>query len=342
MSHNSKIVNFDTYIKQKLKNCWNIPGLMCAIFDSKKIIYKYKYGFSDLEKKSKLSFEDKFCIASCSKSILCIAIEIMISKKLIPNIWDFPINKFYPKCNKKFINIPVWTLACHTSGVDDFLDCPKLRNKLLQKIENNNAVKSRQNLAHILLKLSPKYEPNTKFNYSNWGYGILCAIIEKITRLEYSEIINKFIFEPLSITGNFHKYYKGNGYVSGHEFILNNKLGKYKSITYKDYPDPKSEEAAGEIYITLNDSVKYCQLFMKNENILISNKHITNLITPRFGNYAFGWKIDNNSLVHAGEYFHMKTQYMMFPKNNIGLIVECNTSNFHPSEICQKFIELFL
>ena len=76
-----KIKNFDSFIKNKLKSDLNLPGLGIIIFDTNKILYKHISGYSNLKTKEKLSIEQKFCIASCSKSILCLSILSLIKKK---------------------------------------------------------------------------------------------------------------------------------------------------------------------------------------------------------------------------------------------------------------------
>ena len=77
----TKFKNFDKFLKNKIKNEWNIPGIAIAIFDSNEILHKYVHGYSDLKTKNKLKLTDKFIIASCTKSIFCSAIASLIEKK---------------------------------------------------------------------------------------------------------------------------------------------------------------------------------------------------------------------------------------------------------------------
>ena len=78
---NNKFKTFDKFLKNKIKNEWNIPGIAVAIFDSNKILHTYVSGYSNLKTKNKLKLTDKFIIASCSKSIFCAAIASLIEKK---------------------------------------------------------------------------------------------------------------------------------------------------------------------------------------------------------------------------------------------------------------------
>ena len=70
----SNIYQFDNFLKNSVRECSDIPGLALAIFNSDNILYKYVHGLSNLKTKKKLKIDDKFCTASCGKSVLCAAI----------------------------------------------------------------------------------------------------------------------------------------------------------------------------------------------------------------------------------------------------------------------------
>jgi len=58
------------------------------------------------------------------------------------------------------------------------------------------------------------YKPGEKWNYSNFGCGILACIIEKITNTYYVDYINEVLFKPLDIDGSFRV-----GYIKNKESI---------------------------------------------------------------------------------------------------------------------------
>ena len=62
---------------------------------------------------------------------------------------------------------------------------PKYDNDPKAKVRpEQGLLKMRKKLADIVLKQKPIYEPGSKFEYSNWGYGILGAILEKYTKIQ--------------------------------------------------------------------------------------------------------------------------------------------------------------
>ena len=75
-----KLKEFEKFIKYNFKNCWNIPGLAISVFNDENILFQQALGYANMKTKRKLKITDKFCIASCAKSMLCLAITIAIKK----------------------------------------------------------------------------------------------------------------------------------------------------------------------------------------------------------------------------------------------------------------------
>ena len=216
----SKFKNFDKFLKKSMKESWNIPGIAVAIFDSTKILHTFVSGYSNLKTKRKLKLTDKFLIASCTKSIFCAAIAALIEKKKIPNIWNMTLEEVWSKnIRKEFKKVKVKQLVMHNSGIDSPNDQVELTSnlkkyyKLENKLDGLEGIEARKKLANHVLKMKPLYKPGSRFEYSNWGYGILGAIVEKFTGKHYGDIINNEIMKPLNIDANFEKLFYGKNFV---------------------------------------------------------------------------------------------------------------------------------
>ena len=372
----NKYNDFEKYINDSFKNCWNIPGIAITIFDDKNIKYTFVNGYADLKTKTKLDINDKFCIASCSKSILCATIASLIDKKQIPNIWDITLESIFQNSSgtksihTEFKNVTVRQLAMHNSGIDSLLDdvdnspCIKKYQKIeatlskIQETEKNKdlvGMKIRKKLADIVLKQKTIYEPGSKFEYSNWGYGILGAILEKYTKKNYKQSIQEEIMKPLNIDADLEYLYYGKGYVNGHYSVWWDSFLKEKNLTDKliplkknQYVNPLGESPAGECWMSILDCAKYCQMYLKilgpnklpqNEKNIIKPSTIKYLTKKTFEDYGYGWFINKrNHVYHGGSYFHTRTQFHMIPEKNIGIALSCNT-NFSPRFIITEFLK---
>lgn len=333
-----KIKKFDSFIKNKLKNDLNIPGIGIIIFDTNKILYKHISGYSNLKTKQKLSFEQKFCIASCSKSILCLSILSLINKKKIPNIFEMTLDKVWSKnIHPEFKKVKVKQLASHNSGIygptePDETPFIKQYSKIEDKLKNLDGMSSRKKLANIILKKKPKYDPGEKFEYSNWAYGILGAIIEKLTKKHYAEIINEEIMIPLNIKADYEKLYYGKKYVNGHYTLLWDNFSKNKLIPLKknQHINPLYESPSGETWITLEDCAKYCQEFLKalnNKKTILDKSILLESIKRQYDTYAYGWwNTSKNHIAHGGNFFHTTTHFHLVPEKKIGIVLFTNTN----------------
>lgn len=342
-----KIKLFNKWLKDKFEKCWNIPGLAVVIFNSDDILYKKVFGYANIKIKQNLKITDKFCIVSCSKSILCLAITLAIKNGDIPNLWDMNLGDVFDKINDKYKNVPIKYLACHTSGISDKVTCSD-KISPLKKYENMDGIKSRRLVSKYLLKKEPSYEPNSKFEYSNFGYGVLGHIAEKYSGHHYSELINKYVFNPLNIDANY-DYFQNTNCAQGHKVGSFHDLlvdPKYEPLKEKEHINPIYEEPSGVIHISPLQSAKYMQHYLLTNNIkgeLFDNGVYTLLTTPIINNYALGLKNNNKIIAHQGGYFCMTTDFSICPSNNIGIIVNCNTYNFvkNIKNIIEKFTEIF-
>ena len=318
--------DFDTFIKKSLKDCWSIPSLGVVIFNSNDILYKHTSGYSNLKSKTKLKLTDKFCIASCSKSMLCSAISALIEKKEIPNIWEMTLDNVWSKnIHKDFKNVKVKQLASHNSGIDspddsvDGTQCLKKYQKIENDLSEYDGMEGRKRLTNIVLKQKPKYVPGSRFVYSNWGYGILGAIIEKLTKKNYSNIIDEQIMKPLNINADYEKLYYGKNYVNGHYTFWWDKNIRDKLIPLKknQFINPLIESPSGETWMSILDCAKYCQMYLKglnNEQTIIKSSTIRQLTKPIFDDYSYGWFINKSKHVyHGGNYFHTTTHFHLYP-----------------------------
>ncbi|MCP4914718.1 MAG: beta-lactamase family protein [Oligoflexia bacterium] len=106
------------------------------------------------------------------------------------------LDNFYPTIkNAKLIQIK--HLLQHRSGLVNYTD---------QQTEYNQ-YRFRKTTEKELIKLFEGYGtefiPGTKFKYSNTGYALLTFIAQKVTGKSYSDLLSKYITEPLKLKDTF-------------------------------------------------------------------------------------------------------------------------------------------
>ncbi len=171
------------------------------------ILAEKTYGMADFERNVPNRTQTAFRIASLSKTFTAGAIAMLIERGKIG--LNDPLERYLPD----FPNgekITVKNLLLHQSGVGQ-LTSPELLRDCFSIPE----------LVSRLAKVPPQFAPGTTNRYSNEGYLLLAAIVEKASGTSYKSFLSKNIFKPLGMkhTGTMCTTWPvsehSNGYISG-------------------------------------------------------------------------------------------------------------------------------
>ncbi len=186
--------------------------------------------------------ESYYPIGSITK-IFTIYIILILQQKKKLNIND-KINIYIKMDNLKFNKITILDLINHTSGIKNFPD------KYDYHI-NDLTVTA---LTKIIITEDLFKHSYGEYNYSNIGYLLLGYIIEKITKMNYIDVYNKYIFKPLKMS-----CYVGKPNIK----IYNSKYDEIKNLFYI-----LIATTAGAYCANIKDLIK----FSKNSIKLLNNK----------------------------------------------------------------------
>jgi CubicO group peptidase (beta-lactamase class C family) len=193
----SNILELENYLN-KLTGSGTPPGLTLAVVKNDSLIYCKGFGWADKPGKIKAAPATIYHWWSCTKIITAIAILQLQEKRLL-NIND-PVYMYLPFFNVDYPSdtckkITILNLLNHSSGLPD-LSVITLINWIHHYGEPS------VNQTNFLIKKLPKYsslnfEPGDHFQYSNLGYMVLGAIIEKVTGITYEDYVRNNILLPL-------------------------------------------------------------------------------------------------------------------------------------------------
>ena len=156
---------------------------------SDETIISRNFGAADAAGKVPIGNATRFNIASVGKLFTAVAVGILTERGEVA--LDAPIGRYLPDLDSKFMAITVRQLLQHTSGLGDFLS-PATIGAI-------NAAKTATELLPLALASPPAFPPGSKVAYSNSGYVVLGAIIEKVSGQSYAEFLKKEIFAPLGM-----------------------------------------------------------------------------------------------------------------------------------------------
>jgi len=174
----------------------NSVGTSVVITTNDSILYLEEFGYADIEKNIPVTGQTLFGLGSITKTFTALGILKLVDAgklSLGDNILDLAPE--LPITNKWEKNFPVrvYHLLEHTSGFDELH--PKngsipVPNDEFPLLDGINLVKN---------SLKTRWEPGSRFAYSNTGYLVAGYIIEKISGKSYNDFIKTEVLEGLEM-----------------------------------------------------------------------------------------------------------------------------------------------
>ena len=293
-------------IAQYFERLHKQTGFNGAVWISKEEhkLYAGAFGFNDIKHhKEPLNISSVFQLASVSKQFTAAAIlHLMEQGKL--KLSD-PVQKFYPNFPYQGINLKM--LLLHRGGLGNYTYFSEMYCDRKTPISN-------QDVVQMMIKNKPPiyFLPDRRFDYSNTGYVLLAAIIEKVTAQKFDEYMRNEIFKPLGMN---HTYvYNINkpaafNYSPGHNKNLNTTQSSYLDGANGDKGVYSSVED-----LALWDRILYSNIFLKKSSIDSLSKPGNHHLTGAF-NYGYGWRTythadGSNINYHGGWWNGYKTFFL--------------------------------
>ena len=167
----------------------NLPGLSVAVAAGDEIVWAEGFGWTDIEKKSPVAPDTRFRIGTASTPLTSAAAGLLLEQDRL-NL-DDPIQKHVPEFPEKEWPVTLRQVMAHVAGVpSDSGDEGALFGQHCDR-----PVDALQHFAGRSLG----FEPGTGFRYSNYGWIVVSAAIEKAADELFLSFMRKHIFEPLGM-----------------------------------------------------------------------------------------------------------------------------------------------
>ena len=258
-------------------------------------IYSKSVGLRNIENNQLNHIDTKFNVGSMNKMHTAVSIlqlvqndKLKLDDKLIDILTDYP--------NKEGVaKVTIHHLLTHTSGFGDYLS--NLMGVAKDKYQEIN------DYLPLITSDELKFEPGERFSYSNSGFMILGAVIEKISGLSYFDYVQKNIYNKVGMKN------------TGFDLYINTKL-KNLATNYTKmlsrgknldvYIHPGKGGPAGGGYSTVEDWLKFGHALESFK--LIDEKYVKLLtegkVTARNKKYAYGFFNENllgiSAIGHGG------------------------------------------
>ena len=345
------MINIENYLKNIVyKN--QSPSVQYAFFNTDSVIYRYADGFRNIASKTRVDSSTTFNLFSITKTFTAISIlqlaqsgSIELNRPAYDYLPEFP----YPK------QITILQLLYHSSGIPNPLPLRWVhlpaehtgfdRNLFFKNVFQRNK--------------SVKFDPGTKFSYSNLGYVLLGQLIEAVSGKSYESYVKEKIFDIIGISSpnlgfNPDPSMHATGYqkwLSASNALLELLIDKRKFMGAKEGKWKPfnifyvNGTPYGGMIGSLDGLVRYAQVVLQIERLLLQKPFsemlfAENMINNKPTGMAISWFTGilngNKYFTHAGGGGGYYAELRIYPALGKGSVIMLNRSGMSDERILDK------
>jgi len=318
----------DRYIQQEMART-QLPGLAVAVVSGQEIIYLKGFGYASLNTKSSVTPQTIFDLASCSKSFTALAVLTLWHDGLID--LDKPLVFYLPEFHlvEKDVSaqITIRQLLFQTSGLPGDISEP------VSYHHGNDAMEA---LVSAMTGIHSQNSPGATFEYANFNYNLLGALIEKVSGESFEDFIQECIFNTMDMEHSTLRpeIAARRDRADGHQLLL----GK---VVVRNVPIYRSAIPAGWVMSSAEDMAKWLIANLNNGIVdgrqvipaeLIEIMHTTGVTFTEDGKeagYGMGWftgmtEDDKAVFWHGGDTPNFLSEMILLPEEKLGIVMLAN------------------
>ena len=289
-----------------------------AIVSDGKVLYQRAFGFADVEASVKNDLSTLFRIGSITKTMTtAITFKMIESGKLK---LDQPLSDFFPSIPNAS-DILISHLLSHRSGIHNFTNDDDYLTYYTQKM-------SRQDMVDLISSKASDFTPDSKASYSNSNFVLLTFILEDISKMSYSELLEQTISIPLGLK-NTHVCPAHAGTPTAQKSYRFKKEWQLEPTTDCSIPS-----GAGAVVSTPEDVIAFGEALFSG--MIISPESIKQLKTIKegygMGLFAFPYN-DKTAFGHDGGIDGYLSNWGTFAEDKLSVAYTLNGCNMDPNQI---------
>ena len=313
------------------------PGCAVGVKQNGAFVYTGGYGYADLEKKTPITIDTPFDIASVSKQFTAMSVMLLEQRGLIS--LDDSIRKYVPELAEYTDKIKLRHMIHHMSGLTNYTGLLPFAGIGVYDPADG------QTVIDLLNRIeAPNGPPGKYFDYNNTAFFLLTEVVARVTGGSFDDFAKKNIFEPLGMhnTGFVGNYVHEDQRAEGYE---RDDKGALVAGT-----SPWLPRGAGQIVTTVADFAKWDENFYTGK---VGGKElVAAMVEP--GELDNGQKLDyagglfiseykgQKLIRHSGGWIGFRTMYGRLPDLHTSAIVFCNTDDASPSKYASQLLDLYM
>lgn len=288
------------------------------------VFFSKSYGSANLEWSIPNTTTTKFRIGSMTKQFTAAAVLLLEERGKLKV--DDPVKQYYPDAPAAWDKITLYHLLTHTSGIPNHTTFPEFESLSTSRTTPDQLVKTFRDRPL-------EFVPGSEMRYSNSGYVLLGAIIEKVSGSNYEKFVDENIFKPVGMNDS--------GYDSTQAIIMRRAAGYGpgpNGPVNARYVDMSVPYAAGALFSTTGDLLRWERALFGGK--VLSRSSLKKMTTPFKNDYAFGLEISrqsgHNLIQHGGSINGFSSRLAYFPDDEVTVIALSNLRGPGADSIVEK------
>lgn len=331
---------------ETIRNEQHVPAIAAAAMRGGELIEIAATGVRRVDRAEKVTIDDQWHVGSCTKSMTATLAAILVERGEIE--WQTTLGEVFPESraimNPAWVSVTLEQLLSHRGGAPGHP--PEDIWREAEQFKLLNPSEQRRAFAKLLMERPPEFIPGRRFSYSDDGYAIAGAMLERRTRKSWEALMQDELFTPLEMTSaGFGAPGKPNAINQpwGH-WGETDALAPVQPGPSADYPPALAPGAT--VHCSIGDLVRYAAWHARAGRSptvsLIDPKSFEMLHAPARQDYALGWSVLNKEwaggrmLMHTGSNMYWYAEMWVLPERDAAFVA---ATNCYCPEACEKAIE---
>jgi D-alanyl-D-alanine carboxypeptidase len=285
------------------------------------VLFSGAYGLADRERGIPNTLQTRFRVGSMNKMFTGVAVLQLAEAGKVE--LTAPVGEYLTGYRNRDVatKVTIHQLLTHTGGMGDMFG-PEFRAHRLE-------LRTLDDFVRLYGDRGPEFQPGSRWRYSNYGYILLGAVIEKVTGQAYYDYVHEHIYEPAQMTAT--------GSQPEHQAVPDRSVGYMKppgTATTAPNTDtlPYRGTSAGGGYSTAGDLARFARALLGHQ--LLSSDSTRLLITGKAehapgASYAYGFEDrrdtrGNGWVGHNGGAPGMNGNLLIYPRSGYITVVLAN------------------
>ena len=295
-----------------------VPSASVAVVKDGQVVYLKAYGDARVEPRVAAAPEMRYSIGSVSKQFTAAAVLLLQEQGKLS--LDDKLSKYFPELTRAN-EVSLRQLLSHTSGYSDYWPHDYVPPFMLQPATSRK-------IMDAWARKPLDFEPGSKWQYSNTGYVVAGAVVEKVSGVPLLQFLREKFFAPLGM--------KSVADIDEGKLTESDATGYQRFALGPPRVAPKEGKgwlfAAAELAMTAEDLAKWDIAIIEQKILKPSSWReleteivLNNGLGTRYGLGLFvRSEAGRRSLSHGGEVSGFTSENVVFPDDRVAVVALTN------------------